>query len=127
MNFCELKENYTKVLPSHVGKVTPDKKTKIPVFEVLAVAGIVAFGFPDISFAAGTALQEKAESLYYDTFIGIAKWVIILKGGWDIVTRTLKEDFDGAKRGVLQYALIFCVLMGLPAALGLVEEFFKEV
>lgn len=133
MFFEDLKENYTKVAyrqPVEVkstGSVSEMKKSSsIPKFLIkMAVAGAIFYFTMDASvFAAG--LEEKAEELYFNKFIGIAKWVIITKGGWDIVTKTLKEDFDGAKRSILQYAMIFAVLMGLPTGLNLVEELFRE-
>lgn len=132
MNFYDLPENYTKVSYRNPLIIEPKKPeiTKKPfkfpkTLIKLIIAGAVFYFTMDTSVFAATGMEEKAERLYFDKFIGIVKWVIIGKGGWDIVNKALKEDFDGAKKGVLQYLLIFGVLMGLPKALNLVEDIFK--
>lgn len=131
----ELKENYTKVsyrqtLTSLIdsNELLKSKKTsKIPKRLIkLAIAGAIFYFTMDLSVFAASSLDEKAEKLYFDKFIGIAKWIVVGKGAWDIISRAMKEDFDGAKRSILQYLLIFAVLMGLPWALTEVENIFRE-
>lgn len=133
MIFENLQENYTKVTYRKTSIIEPKKEMVLPkktstlpkLLIKLAIAGTIFYFTMDATvFAAG--IEAKAEELYFDKFIGIAKWVIIGKGGWDIVTKTLKEDFDGAKRSILQYMMIFAVLMGLPWGLTMVEDIFKE-
>lgn len=133
MNFESLQENYTKVSyrkPLIVESRVLGKSKKVSKFPKtlikLVVAGIVFYFTMDTTVFASSGIEDKARSIYFDKFIGIAKWVIIGKGGWDIVTRTLKEDFDGAKRSILQYMMIFAVLMGLPWGLGMIEDVFAE-
>lgn len=89
------------------------------------IGGALVFGMESDVLAA-TTLEEKAEALYYDKFIGIARWVIAGKGGFDTISKLLKEDFDGAKKAGFQYLLTFLVLMGLPKGLKFVEELFYE-
>lgn len=132
MNFELLKENYTKVSYRPVNKVVVEEvkqekkiNTKQIIFDATMFGGLVIFNFPEFVFA-NDGLDTVARKFYFDNFIGIAKWIIVGKGGWDIVSRTMKEDFDGAKRGILQYMLIFAVLMGLPWALEQVEVIFQE-
>lgn len=134
MFFYDLPENYTKVSyvkslsvePKKIMEVTR-KTSKIPkLLFRLVIAGAVFYFTMDTSVFAVSGIESKAEAIYFDKFIGIAKWVIIGKGGWDIVTKTLKEDFDGAKRSILQYMMIFAVLMGLPWGLSVVEDIFRE-
>ncbi|MFP7199665.1 hypothetical protein SFC08_01710 [Lysinibacillus halotolerans] len=138
MFFSDLPENYTKVSYRKIDPVVRElppikiEKSKnysrtFKIIGLIALTGAAYFGLDSFIYAAGVGgIDEKAERLYFDTFIRIAKWVIIAKGGWDIVAKTLKEDFDGAKRSILQYMMIFAVLMGLPWGLGIVEDIFKE-
>lgn len=136
MFYEELKENYTKVsvykkpfildvaeLPK-LPLVVDWRKT---VIRIGVTAALVTFGLDLQVFAAeGSSLGKKAEEFYFGMFLDIAKWAIIVKGGWDVVSKSLKEDFDGAKKSVMSYLLIFAVLMGLPWALGIVEDIFRE-
>lgn len=110
-----LKENYTKVSYSIVRKVG-----KVVILTTaLALTATPVF--------ANSRLDEIARDIYFNQFIGIAKWIIIGKGAWDTVGKTLKEDFDGAKRTFIQYIVIFCILLGLPAGLDKVSEVFTRV
>ncbi|MGE7667413.1 hypothetical protein ACQKMN_17065 [Ureibacillus composti] len=134
-----LQENYTKVSYKRVEQTTCEvaeskssidkRKVAIKLIRLgVAAATIYFFGFDGSVFASGMdSLDKKAEQFYFGTFIGIAKWVIIIKGGWDILNKLLKEDFDGAKRGVLQYGMAFVILLGLPKGLAEIENIFKGV
>ena len=137
MVFEDLKENYTKVSYRKFPNDLPDFQElrieqkdysrTIKLIGIAVLAGATSFGLDSFVYAAGVSgIDAAAEKLYFDTFMRIAKWVIVAKGGFDIVTKTLKEDFDGAKRSILQYMMIFAVLMGLPWGLGIVEDIFKE-
>ena len=131
-----LRENYTKVpyvmnqrkvvspvcstVPKQ-GKTAGAKMVKGVLLTSL-LTGAVFLNLDDLAHASN--ITVKAQRFYFGTFMDIAKWVIIIKGGWDIVTKTLKEDFEGAKRSVVQYLMVFAVLMGLPYALEMVEDLF---
>lgn len=132
MVFEKLEENYTKVTyaksnQSVVNKVLPSTQYRryLPtVLPIMLLSGAVYFNLDDLALA--TDFTKKAERLYFDKFMALAKWVIIIKGGWDIISKTLKEDFEGAKKCIVQYLVVFVTLMGLPHALNFVEDFFKE-
>ena len=131
-----LRENYTKVpYAVNQGKVVSPVHSTVPnrdrsagakiakgVLLTSLLTGAAFLSLDDPAYASD--ITRKAERFYFGTFMTIAKWVIIIKGGWDIVTKTLKEDFEGAKRSVVQYLMVFAVLMGLPYALEMVEDLF---
>ena len=131
-----LRENYTKVpYAVNQGKVVSPIHSTVPnqgkaagaevikgVLLTSLLTGVAFLSLDDLAYASD--ITRKAERFYFGTFMTIAKWVIIIKGGWDIVTKTLKEDFEGAKRSVVQYLMVFAVLMGLPYALEMVEDLF---
>lgn len=131
MSFETLKENYTKVSYKTVTsepKELSDFKTKSNRTKWVlkaVIAGTIFYFTLDSSVFAGS-FEEKAEALYYEKFIKIAKWGVIIKGGWETVTLMLKSDFDGAKKGVLQYVGIYLILMGLPKVLDFVDGLFYE-
>jgi hypothetical protein len=98
-------------------------KNKGLIVKVCLVTGAMFLGADHFALA-DTPIDEKASELYFGKFIGIAKWIIIGKGGWDTMHKMLQEDFVGAKKCVLQYLIIFAILLGLPSALTQVENLF---
>lgn len=133
----DLRENYTKapyivnqrevVSPVHStvpkqGKTAGTKMVK-GVLLTSFLTGAVFLNLDDLAHASN--ITVKAQRFYFGTFMDIAKWVIIIKGGWDVIAKTLKEDFEGAKKSVVQYLVVFAVLMGLPYALEMVEDIFS--
>ncbi|WP_172369547.1 hypothetical protein [Sporosarcina jiandibaonis] len=95
-----------------------------PTLKIGLAAALFTFGLDGVAFA-DTVIDEEARKLYYGEFIGIAKWILVGKGGWDVVHKALKDDFEGAKKSFLQYLICFAALMGLPWALGKVESIFS--
>jgi hypothetical protein len=94
------------------------------LLKVSLITGTILLGVDQTVFAAGTSLDTKMTSLYYGKFIGIAQIIIAGKGGFDTIAKVLRDDFDGAKKGFMQYLLAFSVLMGLPKALDFIETLF---
>lgn len=93
------------------------------LFTSMVLTSAVYFNLDVTAYANN--FTAKAEDFYFGTFMNIAKWVIIIKGGWDVIAKALKEDFEGAKKSVVQYLVVFSVLMGLPWALEMVEDIFS--
>lgn len=91
--------------------------------KICLITGVVLFTF-DLNVLAATGIDEQMTKLYYDKFIGIAKIIIAGKGGFDTLSKLMKEDFDGAKRSAFQYLIAFGVIMGLPKALNFIETLF---
>ena len=85
---------------------------------------IVAGGGLDYAFAAGTGIEVGAKQLYAK-LISLGKWVIIFKGGFDIIKRMTDGDFDGAKKGFLSYLIVYIFLLGLPWAMDQVDTLFN--
>lgn len=114
-----------KHVPDSENKVVKfAKKHKWAVAKACLITGAIVLGFDHEVFAA-TGLEDKAKELYFGKFLGVAKWIIIGKGGWDTVNKMLNEDFDGAKRGFIKYLVIFAILFGLPYGLDQVQEVFS--
>lgn len=105
--------------------VRPRKVSKKVVITTCLIAGTLCLGIVDPAFAS-TGLDLKAKELYYGKFLGLAKWIIVGKGGWDTINKALKEDFDGAKKCFLQYLMVFGILLALPYGLDQVELFFRD-
>ena len=102
------------------------KELIVKITNISAMTGILLLSGGGIDvFASEPSINSKMEDLYYGKFIWIAMWILIGKGGWDIVHKSIKEDFEGAKKSTLQYILVFAALFALPTALKAVQEIFR--
>ena len=90
-----------------------------------AVIFIAGGGF-DYAFAAGTGIEVGAQQLYRK-LLSLGKWIIIFKGGFDIIKRMTDGDFDGAKKGFLSYLIVYIFLLGLPWAMNQVDALFNGI
>lgn len=86
---------------------------------------LVAGGGFDYAFAS-SGIETGAERLY-DKLLSIGKWVIIFKGGFDIIKHTAAGDFDSAKKGIISYLLVYIFLFGLPWAMDEIDAIFKDL
>jgi hypothetical protein len=127
------KNPYLVPKPIPFPSVAKPNQVKIGVFEKhketiikLGIAGGTILLVPDIALA-NSGIDAEARNIYFGEFIGIAKWIIVIKGGWDTLNRTLKEDFDGAKKSFLQYLIVFAILLGLPTGLEKIQGIFERM
>lgn len=93
----------------------------------IKVAGLttIILTAPHFAFAS-TGIDIGAEKLYRK-LINIGKWVIVFKGGFDILKYCGNGDFESAKKGFFGYVLTYLFLLGLPFLLDEVEGVFNSV
>jgi hypothetical protein len=75
---------------------------------------------------AYSGIEAGAQQLY-SKLLSIGKWVIIFKGGFDIIKNMASGDFDSAKKGFISYLVVYVFLFGLPWAMNEVDGIFKEL
>ena len=97
------------------------------VYKVAGTTAIilVAGGGFDYAFAS-TGIEVGAQQLY-SKLLSLGKWIIIFKGGFDIIKRMTDGDFDGAKKGFLSYLIVYIFLLGLPWAMDQVDALFNGI
>ncbi|WHY01889.1 hypothetical protein [Neobacillus sp. DY30] len=78
------------------------------------------------SALASSGIEAGAEQLY-SKLLSIGKWVIIFKGGFDIIKNMASGDFDSAKKGFISYLIVYVFLFGLPWAMNEVDSIFREL
>jgi hypothetical protein len=106
------------------------KKHKIK-YQIVGITIIIfATGIFDTSVFAtstgGTGLDAGGRHIYRK-LVGLGKWVIIIKGGFDSIQSAIKGDFGSAKSSFLQYLLIYIILLALPWSLNQIDEVFKNI
>jgi hypothetical protein len=81
--------------------------------------------------SGGTALAssgiEAGAAQLYSKLLSIGKWIIIFKGGFDIIKNMASGDFDSAKKGFISYLVVYVFLFGLPWAMNEVDSIFREL
>lgn len=90
---------------------------------VLTAVGIILVG-PHAAFAAGGSLDDKG-MLIYRKIISLGKWVIIIKGGIDMIQTVSQGDFQTAKQHFMAYLLIYAALLALPWGINQVDSAFS--
>ncbi|MCI3922512.1 hypothetical protein MO973_19965 [Paenibacillus sp. TRM 82003] len=101
------------------------KKHKI-VYQIIGTTLIISLAAaPDVSFAA-TGIDAGGRKIY-SKLLSLAKWIIIIKGGWDTINNTVKGDFDSAKRTFFSYLIVYIILLGLPWSLNEIDAVFKDL
>jgi len=103
------------------------------VYKVAGVTAIILIsgGTFDYAFATSTMMSKSSVDLtvraLYDELIGIGKWVIIFKGGIDIIKSVGNGDFDTAKKSFFSYLMVYLFLLGLPYGMDRVDDVFSGI
>lgn len=85
---------------------------------ILITGGGVAFASSGIDIEAGKLYRE---------LIGIGKWIIVFKGGFDTIKMIGNGDFETAKKSFFGYLLTYLFLLGLPYGLDKVDAVFQNI
>lgn len=99
----------------------------------LAVALTIGFGMEEAMAAPGM-IGEAAQSVSFDDrlrhlyfkLVKFGKWAIIIKGGFETISKTMEGDWPAARKAGLSYALVYVILLGLPWIFDQVEHFFYD-
>jgi hypothetical protein len=96
------------------------------VYKVAGVSIILlASGIGGTAFAS-SGIDIPARKLYYQ-LARIGKWVIVFKGGIDIVKAIGDGDMSAVKKSVFTYLLTYLLLLGLPFGMDKVDQVFAEM
>jgi hypothetical protein len=77
------------------------------------------------AFATG-GIEAGARTLYYE-LANIGKWIIIFKGGIDVVKAIGEGDASTIKKAILTSLLSYLLLLGLPYFMDRAGELFDKV
>jgi len=79
-----------------------------------------------LSSTAYAGIDEAGSRIYYK-LVSVGKWVIIIKGGIDIIQSIMNGDSQGAKKCFVGYLFAYGVLWALPWCMDEIEVVFKEI
>ncbi|QVY63007.1 hypothetical protein [Cytobacillus gottheilii] len=97
------------------------------VYKVVGATVVILIAGGGFDYAlAASAIDAGAQSLYYE-IIGIGKWVIVFKGGFDAIKSVGNGDFDSAKKTFFSHVLVYLMLLGLPYAMDKVDDVFHGI
>jgi hypothetical protein len=96
-----------------------------PIYlQVGLTAGAFMFASPGVALAASL---DASGTQIYAKIVNIGKWVIIVKGGIEIIQNVTSGDFQTAKKSFLSYLLVYGTLFALPWGMNQVETIFKNI
>jgi hypothetical protein len=95
------------------------------VYQVAGLTAVVLIA-PHGTVFASSGIDVGANKLYKE-LIGIGKWIIIFKGGFDVLKHCGNGDFESAKKGFFGYVLTYLFLLGLPFIMDEVDGVFNNV
>jgi hypothetical protein len=90
----------------------------------IAGLSLVLVSIPDTAFAS-TGI-DKGGMKIYKKLVNVGKWIIIVKGGIDIITSITNGDIDSAKKRFIGYLLAYGTLWALPWGMDQVEQLFQD-
>jgi hypothetical protein len=99
---------------------------KIAGVTVILLMSAIPLGGGSVTAFASSGIEAGAEKLY-SKLLSVGKWIIIFKGGFDIIKNMASGDFDSAKKGFISYLVVYVFLFGLPWAMDEVDTIFKEL
>jgi hypothetical protein len=99
---------------------------KIAGVTVILLMSAIPLGGGSVTAFASSGIEIGAEKLYAK-LLSVGKWVIIFKGGFDIIKNMASGDFDSAKKGFLSYLVVYVFLFGLPWAMNEIDGIFREL
>ncbi|MEH7249184.1 hypothetical protein V7114_20705 [Neobacillus niacini] len=91
---------------------------------IFAAGGGLDFAFAADGYTNGI-IDKEAEIVYKD-LVDIGKWLIIGRGGWEIITKVLSHDVEGAKKNFIGYLLAYVLLLAFPHLMDKVDGIFDR-
>lgn len=95
------------------------------IYKIAGVTVILLTGI-GADVLASSGIDVEAGKLYKE-LIGLGKWIIVFKGGFDILKMIGSGDFDSAKKSFFGYLLTYLLLLGLPYGLDKVDSIFRNI
>lgn len=87
---------------------------------------IVGFGDPTIVHAAGTQTIDIKAHHIYSKLCMIGKWIIVVRGGVDIISTMTQGELDTMKKKIIGYVIGYLALLGLPWILDQANALFND-
>jgi hypothetical protein len=116
----QVSESKMKKLECHLEKYGMVYKVAgLTVIFVTSAFGVNAFAATGID-----GFDFGAEKLYKQ-LLRVGKWIIIFKGGFDILKHMSNGDMDQAKKSFLGYAVTYSFLWALPYIMDSIDGLFS--
>lgn len=104
------------------------KNKKIYIKAGLITTSICLSAFhPTLAAGFGADAIDSEGYRVYKIFLSIGKWVIVVKGGWDVIRATLGNDYDKAKKNFISYLCAYVFLLVLPNAMNFADGIVNHI
>jgi hypothetical protein len=101
------------------------------VYRIVGATAVIYFtgGF-DFVFAAGggytDGIIDREARIIYKDLTDIGRWLIVGRGGWEVITCAIKHDMEGAKKSFMGYLVAYVLLMSFPHLMGKIDTIFDR-
>jgi hypothetical protein len=101
------------------------------VYRIVGATVIIYFtgGF-DFALAAGgghtDGIIDREARVIYKDLTDIGRWLIIGRGGWEIITKVISQDIEGVKKNFIGYLIAYVLLMAFPHLMDKVDTIFDR-
>lgn len=92
---------------------------------IILTSGLGGHAFAATTLATGSLDREAYR--FYRELVRIGKWLIVIKGGIDIIKCVGSGDFDAAKKHCFSYIMIYLLLLGLPYGMQKVDDIVANI
>jgi hypothetical protein len=122
LNGRQVEESLGAKVERHINKYGSFYRIGAVTVVILLSGGhALAAGLMDTS-----PLDREAIKIYHE-IVRIGKWLIIIKGGIDIIKCIGDGDFQAAKKHCFSYIMIYLLLLGLPYGMQKVDMVFDNI
>lgn len=97
------------------------------VYKVIGTTVIILVTGGGVDYAFASNGIDRAAGKLYKELVNIGRWILVFKGGVDVIKAVGDGDFPTAKRQFFQYLLIYLMLLGLPYGMEKVDDIFNEL
>lgn len=73
-----------------------------------------------------SAIDVKAHTIYHKLCM-VGKWIIVIKGGIDIIGSMMQGDMDRMKKSLIGYVIGYAALLGLPWLMDTANSMFNDL
>lgn len=93
-------------------------------YRIIGTAIILFIGFSSIADAS-TGIDVGAKKLY-KKILNVGKWIIIIKGAFDVIKCGMDGDGPGVKSKLISYSVTYASLWALPWLFNEIDNLFSD-
>lgn len=120
----ETKKAFPAKLETHFKKYRFIYRVVGSTILIMVVGGGLDFAFAADGYTNG--LIDREAKIVYKDLVDIGKWLIIGRGGWEVINCVLKQDVESAKKNFIGYLIAYALLLAFPHLMDKIDGIFDR-